>query len=112
MPAAARLLPPEPSADPLQPSLPAPSPSIQLTPLLGGPQSEHEQVLHSLYAAQAATLVWSVGAADGMEHNRRDVIVGIALEKAAEDAEGPQSTRERRIFFGVMKMLRDVLTQS
>lgn len=92
--------------------MPSPSPSIQLTPLLGQAQSEQAHILHSLYASQVATLVWSAGAVGEMEHGRRGVIVGIALKKSEGDVEGERNTRERRVFLGVMKIVKDLLKQS
>ncbi|KAG2750578.1 hypothetical protein P692DRAFT_20831781 [Suillus brevipes Sb2] len=71
--------------------LPAPPAAIQLTPLLGGASSEHVQTLHSLYAAQIATIVW-VEEAKKMAVDRRSVVVGIALREADE----------RKTFHGVM----------
>ncbi|KIK49199.1 hypothetical protein CY34DRAFT_797138 [Suillus luteus UH-Slu-Lm8-n1] len=70
---------------------PVPSAAIQLTPLLGGASSEHLQTLHSLYAAQIATIIW-VEEAKKMAVDRRSVVVGIALRDADE----------RKIFHGVM----------
>lgn len=68
-----------------------PSAAIQLTPLLGGASSEHLQTLHSLYAAQIATIIW-VEEAKKMAVDRRSVVVGIALRDADE----------RKTFHGVM----------
>ncbi|KAG1803768.1 uncharacterized protein HD556DRAFT_1330194 [Suillus plorans] len=75
--------------------LPAPPAAIRLTPLLGGASSEHLQTLHSLYAAQIATIIW-VEEAKKMAVNRRSVVVGIALHKDAD---------ERNTFHGVMNHL-------
>ncbi|KAG2111644.1 uncharacterized protein F5147DRAFT_633077 [Suillus discolor] len=75
--------------------LPAPPAAIQLTPLLGGASSEHLQTLHSLYAAQIATIIW-VEEAKKMAVNRRSVVVGIALHRDAD---------ERNTFHGVMNHL-------
>ena len=92
-------------ASELDSSLPSPPPSIQLTPLLGSAPTEHIQTLHSLYASQAATLVWLSGEARGEE--RKPVIVGIALRKE----EVWDEVKERKTFMGVMKMLKELLTQ-
>lgn len=109
MPDTAPLLPPEPSADPSEPSLPPPSPSIQLTPVLGQAPSEHGQTLHSLYASQIATLLWTAEAAGALDSGRRGVIVGIALQKSPEE----ESTQhEQKVFVGVMRMVTELLKQS
>ncbi|KAI0810970.1 hypothetical protein BC629DRAFT_1589711 [Irpex lacteus] len=109
MPDTAPLLPPEPSADPSEPSLPPPSPSIQLTPVLGQAPSEHGQTLHSLYASQIATLIWTAEAAGALDSGRRGVIVGIALQKSPEE----ESTQhEQKVFVGVMRMVTELLKQS
>jgi len=91
-------------------SLPEVSPAIQLTPLLGSASSEHMQVLHSLYVAQIATIIWTEGAKLGLD-DRRSVIVGLALAKW----EGPESNeggrQEKDLFQGVMAMVYDLLSQ-
>ncbi|KAG2041588.1 hypothetical protein BDR03DRAFT_913113 [Suillus americanus] len=78
--------------------LPAPPVAIQLTPLLGGASSEHLQTLHSLYAAQIATIIW-VEEAKKMAVDRKSVVVGIALRDADE----------RKTFHGVMNHLYHLL---
>ncbi|KAG2078226.1 hypothetical protein BDR04DRAFT_1087977 [Suillus decipiens] len=78
--------------------LPAPPAAIQLTPLLGGAPSEHLQTLHSLYAAQIATIIW-VEEAKKMAVERRSVIVGIALRDGDE----------RKTFHGVMDHLNRLI---
>ncbi|KAI0345161.1 hypothetical protein BDW22DRAFT_1354053 [Trametopsis cervina] len=88
-------------------SLPPPPPAIQLTPLLGHAQSEHMQTLHTLYASQAATLVWIAEASGIMAPERRGVIVGVALKRSPED--GRASEYEQKIFHGVMGMLKELL---
>ena len=109
------LLPP-PSPDPEQPNvvpLPVPPPSLQLTPLLGSAPTERVQTLHSLYASQIATLVWTMEEASVLEADRRAVVVGIALAKttgAAEDS-SELSPHDRSVFYGVMGMVRDLLAQ-
>ncbi|KAF8511432.1 hypothetical protein JB92DRAFT_3083474 [Gautieria morchelliformis] len=92
------------SAEPTQ-SLPSPPPSIQLTPLLGSGPSEQIQTLHSLYASQAATLVWL--SAEGHGGERKPVVVGIALMKAHVWDEA----KERKTFLGVMNMVGELLTR-
>jgi hypothetical protein len=52
------------------------------------------QTLHSLYAAQIATIIW-VEEAKKMAVDRRSVVVGIALRDADE----------RKTFHGVMHHL-------
>lgn len=86
-------------------ALPSPPPSIQLIPLLGSAPTEHIQTLHSLYASQAATLVWLSVEKHGGE--RKPVVVGIALRKADVWDE----VKERKTFLGVMKMLQELLVQ-
>ncbi|KAG1891107.1 hypothetical protein F4604DRAFT_1642708 [Suillus subluteus] len=81
--------------------LPAPPAAIQLTPLLGGASSEHLQTLHSLYAAQIATIIW-VEEAKKMAVDRKSVVVGIALRREG-DAD------ERKTFHGVMDHLYRLL---
>ncbi|PSR77353.1 hypothetical protein PHLCEN_2v7954 [Hermanssonia centrifuga] len=106
------LLPAGP-ADADVPSLPPPPPSIQLTPLLGNAQSDHMQTLHSLYASQVATLVWTSEAEGSIDSDRRGVIVGIALQNVAEKGhEGGLSEHERGVFHGVMAMVKDLLARS
>jgi len=81
--------------------LPTPSPAIHLTPLLGNAPSEHMQILHSLYASQIATLIWTTEAEESLESERRGVVVGLALRKTAE-AEGlTLSDHERKVLSGV-----------
>ncbi|KAI0689792.1 hypothetical protein BC835DRAFT_1282269 [Cytidiella melzeri] len=109
MPDTAPLLPPPPSVDSSEPSLPPPPPSIQLTPLLGQAQSEHGHTLHSLYASQVATVVWTAEETREMEVDRRGVIVGVALRSSPDDAEGGSNEHEQRVFLGVMKMIRELL---
>ena len=108
MPDTAPLLPPELSSDPSVLSLPPPSPSIQLTPILGQAPSEHGQTLHSLYASQIATLIWTAEAAGALESGRRGVIVGIALQKSPEQG---STEHEQKVFLGVMGMITELLKQ-
>lgn len=67
------------------------------------------QTLHSLYAAQIATIVWTAESDGGLEGERRNVVVGIALKKSDEGDDEGLSERERNLFVGVMEMLRDSL---
>ena len=112
MPSTMPLLPP-PLPDPSKPNsipLPAPPPSLQLTPLLGSAPSERAETLHSLYASQIATLVWTLEEANILESERRAVIVGIALSKAAGVTESTElSAQDRSVFRGVMDMVRELL---
>ncbi|CCM04605.1 uncharacterized protein FIBRA_06787 [Fibroporia radiculosa] len=105
-------LDPLPPPDPAQPNvvpLPIPPPAIQLTPLLGHAPSEHMQTLHSLYASQVATLVWTSGAEVALETERRAVVVGLALRKS-DDASGVGlSEHERKVFYGVMDVVKELL---
>ncbi|KAI0093698.1 hypothetical protein BDY19DRAFT_989250 [Irpex rosettiformis] len=109
MPDTAPLLPTEPSPNPSDISLPPPSPSIQLTPVLGQAPSEHDQTLHSLYASQIATLVWTAEAAGALDSGRRGVIVGIALRKSS--GEEGSTGGEQRVFIGAMGMVTELLKQ-
>ncbi|KAG1754659.1 hypothetical protein EDB19DRAFT_1626090 [Suillus lakei] len=88
-------------SDSLTTGLPVPPAAIQLTPLLGGASSEHLQTLHSLYAAQIATIIW-VEEAKRMAVDRRSVVVGIALQRGAGDG---LDADERKTFHGVMNHL-------
>ncbi|KAG6810188.1 hypothetical protein H0H92_012952 [Tricholoma furcatifolium] len=97
---------PAPPPDPQHPNqhlLPPPSPAIQLTPLLGSSPSEHMHTLHSLYAAQIATIVWAQGA---LQIPRRSVVVGLALKKT--DGQGV-TEQEKDLFQGVMTTLQELL---
>ncbi|KAJ7581321.1 hypothetical protein C8J56DRAFT_262383 [Mycena floridula] len=103
-----------PATTPLEPqdnndpaALPTPSPAIQLTPLLGNGPSEHLQTLHSLYASQIATIIWTTEAEMDLAFSRRSVIVGIALRKATSN-EG-LSDLERKVFSGVMAMVKELV---
>ncbi|TDL28518.1 hypothetical protein BD410DRAFT_737920 [Rickenella mellea] len=91
-----------------QDTFPEPPPAIQLTTLMGGAPSEHTAILHSLYVSQIATIVWAhtPDLAD-----RRPVIVGLALKKAAETEEAKLREMERNTFTGVMRIV-SVLSES
>ncbi|OCH92235.1 hypothetical protein OBBRIDRAFT_773709 [Obba rivulosa] len=114
IPATTDLLPPPPP-DPAQPNLeplPEPPSAIELTPLLGGPPSDHLGTLHSLYASQIATLVWTSEAAGSLEGERRVVVIGIALSKAATEGETTNlNEHEKAVFHGVMDMVRELLNR-
>ncbi|KAF9052873.1 hypothetical protein BJ165DRAFT_1443618 [Panaeolus papilionaceus] len=84
-------------------SLPVPSPAIHLTPLLGSAPSEDMQTLHSLYAAQVATIIWTDQLNRSGDDSRRSVVVGLALAKL-DDHE-----KRREVFQAIMSMLLDVL---
>ncbi|KAG8936562.1 hypothetical protein FRC02_001057 [Tulasnella sp. 418] len=99
---------------PIPPALPNPPASIQLTPLLGQPPSEHMQILYNLYASQIATIWWTSNEKEGM--SRKPVVVGIALKKGQSDAsedqgddESPLLEHERVLFREVMDMLSQLL---
>ena len=108
------LLPPPPP-DPENPNdipLPVPPPSLQLTPLLGSAPSDRVQTLHSLYASQIATLVWTMEEASVLEADRRPVVIGIALAKPSDSSESSElSPRDREVFYGVMELVRELLAQ-
>jgi proteasome assembly chaperone 3 len=91
-------------------SFPAPSPATQLTPLLGSSASEHQQTLHSLYAAQIATIVWDETSQFSIQGTRRSVIVGIALKKRGNEGEGCElSDSERATFREIVKTVQKVV---
>jgi proteasome assembly chaperone 3 len=73
--------------------------------LLGSAPTEQIQTLHSLYASQAATLVWLSVEKHGGE--RKPVVVGIALKKPDVWDE----VKERKTFLGVMEILKELLDQ-
>ena len=108
------LLPPPPP-DPENPNvipLPVPPPSLQLTPLLGNAPSDRVQTLHSLYASQIATLVWTMEEASVLEADRRPVVIGIALAKPSDSSESSElSRRDQEVFYGVMESVRELLAQ-
>ena len=103
------LLPPPPShpSDPNRLLLPPPPAAIQLTYLLGGSSSEHMQTLHSLYAAQIATIIWTHESQTALEASRRSIVVGVAL--CGRDSDANADKRERAVFEGVMTMLQELL---
>ncbi|KAH9935020.1 uncharacterized protein B0H18DRAFT_979432 [Fomitopsis serialis] len=107
-------LDPAPPPDPSEPNvipLPPPPPAIQLTPLLGSAPSEHMQTLHSLYTSQVATVIWTEEVQEFMEAERRPIVVGLALRKSSE-AEGlGLAEYERKVFYGVMEMVRELVQQ-
>lgn len=91
-------------------TLPVPSPTIQLTPLLGGSASDHHQTLQSLYASQIATIIWESPSQSALDGNRRSVVVGLALKRVGNAGSGCElSEEERATFQGVMRMLQDML---
>jgi hypothetical protein len=65
--------------------------------------------LHSLYAAQIATILWTAEFDGPLEVDRRNVVVGIALRKSDGAGSDELSQEEREVFRGVMDMLRDSL---
>ncbi len=102
--------PPPDVAQPNERPLPVPPPSLQLTPLLGSAPTERMQTLHSLYASQIATLVWTLEEASVLEADRRPVVVGIALARSAESSQSSElSAHDRSIFKGVMEIVRELL---
>ncbi|KAJ7632698.1 hypothetical protein FB45DRAFT_913203 [Roridomyces roridus] len=90
-------------------TLPEPPASIQLTPLLGNAPSQHLQTLHSLYAAQIATIIWTAGLGNPLEVSRKSVVVGIALRKSDAGSDGTLTDKERSVFAGVMSMVQELL---
>lgn len=113
MPSTMPLLPAPPpdAAQPNERPLPVPPPSLQLTPLLGSAPIDRMQTLHSLYASQIATLVWTLEEASVLEADRRPVVVGVALAKStSEPAQSSElSPHDRTVFRGVMEIVRELL---
>lgn len=70
------------------------------------------QTLHSLYAAQISTIIWTAESAGATEGDRRNVVVGIALRKSDEDTDEGLSEKERGLFLAVMSMLQELLANS
>ncbi len=75
---------------------------------MGGAPSEHTATLYSLYVSQIATIVW---AHTRDLADRRPVIVGLALKKAADIADEQLREMERNTFTGVMRIV-SVLSES
>ncbi|KAG0707667.1 hypothetical protein DFH29DRAFT_592474 [Suillus ampliporus] len=92
--------------------LPAPPAAIQLTPLLGSASSEHLQTLHSLYAAQIATIIWVEEGKRSLAVDRRSVVVGIALRKARVMEGDGLDVGERKTFHGVMNHLYRLVNEA
>lgn len=114
MPITAPLLPPPlPDADqPNRIPLPPPSPAIELSFLLGSAPSDHLRILHSLYASQAATLIWYSEAegGGGLEVDRKPVIVGIAIRPSPDAGSNEDLGKvERETFHRVMDLIRELL---
>ncbi|KII88402.1 hypothetical protein PLICRDRAFT_175996 [Plicaturopsis crispa FD-325 SS-3] len=100
------------SGNPNIQTLPPPPAAIQLTSLLGGGPTEHMQTLHSLYASQIATIVWTAESQGPLEVDRKAVVVGVALRKSEGDESGGLSESERDVFLGVMSMLNELLSRT
>lgn len=112
IPEAEPLLPPlAPPEGSTEIPLPPPPPSVQLTPLFGNAPTEHSQILHSLYAAQVATLIWTEEAASGLGQERRPIIVGVALKKGGENEGETLSEHDRMVFREVMTIVRSLAAQ-
>ncbi|KAH0583793.1 hypothetical protein J132_07308 [Termitomyces sp. J132] len=111
IPDTAPLLPaPEPNSQyPNQQPMPLPSPAIQLTPLIGSSPSEHMHTLHSLYASQIATIIWTQAALNAPGTSRRSVVVGLALKKSDGPNEEEVTEQEKELFQGVMSALLELL---
>lgn len=107
------LMPPPPP-DPSQPNitpLPVPPPSIQLTSLLGNAPTEHLRTLQSLYATQVATCIWSAEADRLLDGDRRTVVVGVALRKSSDAEDLGLSEHEKKVFYGVMEMVNELVVR-
>jgi len=79
-----------------------------LTTLLGSPSSEHMQTLHSLYATQIATIIWTQEAVQGSD-SRRSVVIGLALSKMEGLESNEMAQKEKELFQGVMAMIYHLL---
>ncbi|KAF9484724.1 hypothetical protein BDN70DRAFT_872265 [Pholiota conissans] len=108
LPPTASLLPPTDTSQLNKLVLPEPSPAIELTPLLGSAPSPHLQILHSLYASQIATIIWTEESKSNLESFRRSVVVGLALARSSR-LESDSAIEEREVFEGVMASLYDLL---
>lgn len=105
---------PAPETDPSQANkhpLPPPPAAIQLVTLLGRAPSEHMQTLHALYAAQIATIVWIHESRGLLEVARRNIIVGLALQKSGGTDNVGLTEYERDVFQEVMSMIFEVLNR-
>lgn len=69
------------------------------------------QTLHSLYAAQMATIVWTAEAQGPFEVSRRGVIVGLALRKSGVVGDVGLTESEKATFRGTMSMLQELLAK-
>jgi hypothetical protein len=78
-------------------------------PLLGNAPSPHIQTLHSLYAAQIATIIWTAGSNSPLEVSRKSVVVGIALRKSDGHDDAGLTESERIVFAGVMSMVQELV---
>ncbi|KAF8350643.1 hypothetical protein F5887DRAFT_310469 [Amanita rubescens] len=104
-----------PSTIPLNPpsepdALPTPPAALQLTTLIGSAPSDHMRTLYSLYVSQIATIVWLHGSASE-ETSRRSVVVGLALKPLKDVDDMEVTDGQRKTFYGIMEMLRQVLQQ-
>ncbi|TRM56245.1 hypothetical protein BD626DRAFT_441280 [Schizophyllum amplum] len=106
-------LQPAPDPDATNPNavlLPPPPPGIQLTSLLGSAPSDHQRTLHHLYASQIATIVWVAESGGALAGPRRDVVIGLALRKAAvAEEDNTLSATERETYNAVMLSLQAML---
>ena len=64
------------------------------------------QILHSLYAAQIATIIWTEEAKIGLD--RKSIVVGLALLKVDGEADEVELL-EKELFRGVMNMIYDLV---
>jgi len=78
-----------------------------LSTLLGTAPSEHTQVLHSLYAAQIATIIWTEEAKIGLD-GRKNIVVGLALSKVDGEVD-EVNLLEKTLFQGVMTLIYELL---
>jgi proteasome assembly chaperone 3 len=69
------------------------------------------QTLHSLYASQIATIIWTSESDSTPDVSRRSVVVGISLRKPDKSGDN-LAEDEKVLFLQVMSMLRDLLTES
>lgn len=103
---------PAPAPTPNDPNpLPPISPAIQTTQLLGQAPTEHLQTLHSLYASQIATLIWTYEGNLSALIPRRNIITAISLKQSQTKEEETVADEERALFRAVMEMVDELLTR-
>lgn len=67
-------------------------------------------MLHALYAAQIATIVWVHESRGSLDVARRNIVVGLALHKSGGTDDVGITEHEKDIFQGVMSMIFELLS--